>query len=308
MNTPNSPAVEVLSDAEIANALYRLIDDAKKELVLCSPYVQTWDRLWESVRRAIERGVRVILLTREETDGPSRYKQVDAAAPLVRLGASITPVPRLHAKIYFNENTLIVGSLNLMETSLVNSRELCFRVHRGQAPEVFLSSARYVIDLLKDFRSETLTKDSPRFQKAGNTSTTRSSSQRPSPAQKPSRAAAATASPEQAFGALIASAVKAVTEQLGEKKSAPAAKTSSAKVSTARRTPRARSATSSGACIRCTGDVPFNPDRPLCASCFASWARYQDPHYLEQVCHRCGRDHDTSFAQPLCYSCYRKSS
>ena len=59
-----------------------------------------------------------------------------------------------------------------------------------------------------------------------------------------------------------------------------------------------------GRCIRCKESIPFDPDRPLCDDCFASWNRYENWDYEEEYCHRCGADWDTSYAKPLCRPCY----
>jgi hypothetical protein len=69
---------------------------------------------------------------------------------------------------------------------------------------------------------------------------------------------------------------------------------------------RSRSyAASTGVCIRCTTRIPQNPDAPYCNSCYSVWAAYGNPDYLEQVCHLCGRQAETSMARPLCWACYR---
>lgn len=59
-----------------------------------------------------------------------------------------------------------------------------------------------------------------------------------------------------------------------------------------------------GHCIRCGEDIAFNADRPLCASCYKAWARYENAEYKENHCHACGKERSTSFAKPLCKPCW----
>jgi phosphatidylserine/phosphatidylglycerophosphate/cardiolipin synthase-like enzyme len=61
-----------------------------------------------------------------------------------------------------------------------------------------------------------------------------------------------------------------------------------------------------GYCIRCGKQIDYNPEKPLCDSCYKSWSRYKDPNYEERYCNSCGKKAKTSFAKPKCYSCFKK--
>jgi hypothetical protein len=62
----------------------------------------------------------------------------------------------------------------------------------------------------------------------------------------------------------------------------------------------------SGVCIRCGAKIKFNQDRPLCDTCYQSWARHNNPDYAEKYCHICGKESEQTYAKPVCYSCYKK--
>jgi len=79
-----------------------------------------------------------------------------------------------------------------------------------------------------------------------------------------------------------------------------------AKLSAALRT-LVRSETT-GFCIRCAQRIELDPDRPLCAACFASWARFENWEFAEKVCHRCGRPGATSRLKPQCYPCFKAAA
>ena len=61
---------------------------------------------------------------------------------------------------------------------------------------------------------------------------------------------------------------------------------------------------STGHCIRCKDDLPFNPEKPLCPSCYKIWSKYEDADYAEEYCHHCGKKHATSLRKPVCRACY----
>lgn len=66
-----------------------------------------------------------------------------------------------------------------------------------------------------------------------------------------------------------------------------------------------------GYCIRCENRIPYNPERPYCSDCFSVWVQYENPDYLENVCHRCGEYADTSMDYPQdrkCYNIWKKES
>lgn len=62
--------------------------------------------------------------------------------------------------------------------------------------------------------------------------------------------------------------------------------------------------TYSGHCIRCGKNIKHNTNRPLCSSCFSSWAKWGNDDYDENYCHTCGKSWITSKSRPECKKCY----
>lgn len=62
-----------------------------------------------------------------------------------------------------------------------------------------------------------------------------------------------------------------------------------------------------GYCIRCEERVDYDASRPYCGSCYSVWAQFENPEYVENVCHRCGEYEPTSMNKPQCYICYTES-
>ncbi|HKK38796.1 MAG TPA: phospholipase D family protein [Cryomorphaceae bacterium] len=62
---------------------------------------------------------------------------------------------------------------------------------------------------------------------------------------------------------------------------------------------------SKGACIRCSTEIPFDPERPYCYSCYLIWVEYENAEYVERVCHCCGKAENSTMMHPLCYPCFK---
>ena len=60
-----------------------------------------------------------------------------------------------------------------------------------------------------------------------------------------------------------------------------------------------------GHCIRCRDRIQYATRAPYCESCYAVWAEFENPGYVEEFCHRCGDEADTTINRPLCFSCFK---
>ena len=45
-----------------------------------------------------------------------------------------------------------------------------------------------------------------------------------------------------------------------------------------------------GFCIRCGNNIPYNPNRPFCNSCYDTWVQFQNDDYNENFCHSTGQE------------------
>lgn len=92
----------------------RIISEAKQRLTLVSPYNRHWGHLRREVVAAQQRGVDVTVYYRAEE--PSPLAEHDSITAI--------PIRMLHAKIYANETTALITSMNLVETSAMYSRDV----------------------------------------------------------------------------------------------------------------------------------------------------------------------------------------
>ncbi len=60
-----------------------------------------------------------------------------------------------------------------------------------------------------------------------------------------------------------------------------------------------------GHCIRCNISIKLNPLVPYCKDCYRIWNKYKDDQFLENHCHICGTEKETTMLKPTCYPCYK---
>jgi hypothetical protein len=105
---------------EISSQIMTLIEEAEKEIIIVSPYVdiKNWDKLKRCLNNAIERKVAITFYARENA-------QQDLE-PLRQLNVKLVLIKDLHAKIYLNETYGIVSSQNLYQYSDINSIDFAY--------------------------------------------------------------------------------------------------------------------------------------------------------------------------------------
>lgn len=105
---------------EISGQIMTLIEDAEKQLIIVSPYVEikNWDKLKRCLKNAIARDVEITFYVRENA------KQ--DLEPLRQFSSKIILIKDLHAKIYLNDSYGIVSSQNLYQYSDINSIDFAY--------------------------------------------------------------------------------------------------------------------------------------------------------------------------------------
>ena len=116
-------------DGDVESEVRSLIREAREEIILVSPYNDFWIHLKDELREARRRDVDVLLLYRAgENERDIKW--------LAKEGATVLPVERLHSKLYVNETTALVTSMNLVESSAINSKEICARFDGPERKEL----------------------------------------------------------------------------------------------------------------------------------------------------------------------------
>lgn len=116
--------VKFLTTKGIISEIENLIRKAKAEIVIISPYVQISEDYANRLQDAIAKGVNVKLVYGKSELNKS---QVGILKTLKKL--SLFFVEDLHAKCYYNENEMVISSMNLYTASEKN-KEMGFLIER----------------------------------------------------------------------------------------------------------------------------------------------------------------------------------
>jgi hypothetical protein len=120
-----------------ASELERIINYADKGLVLISPFIKIPSSLFQNLKAADKRGVKISIVHGK--------KQLDAdtLAQFNELNnESAYFLENLHAKCYFNEQSMVITSLNLYDFSEQQNREMGVLISKNEDEEVFNEAVR----------------------------------------------------------------------------------------------------------------------------------------------------------------------
>ena len=168
----------VVTDEDVPARIRSIIDNADKEVILVSPYVDNWQRLFDWVTIAVKDGKKVLLLTRRDDgfDGKTKFggaSGIDVLTRLVDIGVEVRWLEKLHSKIYANESEVVVTSMNLLASSAAQSKEIGLSLTSGSN---ILAVRKYLDDLRKlsePFTTPRPTATKPSQKKAPNKTGTR---------------------------------------------------------------------------------------------------------------------------------------
>ena len=274
-----------LTTSDVTTSLEKIIKEAKKRLIIISPYLQINPRirnLLEDKDREIHSSgesrfskLKAIIMNEDAQAGmkiriiyrKGKLNAVDSSWLQDLHSIQTISLRNLHAKCYLNEDSALITSMNLYQTSQVHNYEMGILVTRGNWSDkdnkLYKAIEKHAEELIRYGEKENS----------------------------------------------IVEAVISSTETLNHSKSVPATPGNS-KRSSSRKTKTATPTLerpSSGHCIRCGGPMPGAIEsRPFCDKDWRTWDQFKRVDYPEKFCHFCGQPSKTSKTKPLCIDCYRK--
>ena len=120
-------SMSVHTDSEVNGQVLGILHSAKEYAVIVTPYIKLWSHAKDAFQLAVRRGVSVTVLFRPERDTPDYVDHADVVW-LLETGAKVRAVKKLHSKIYLNEHSVVVSSMNLHQTSAGNNHEIALSI------------------------------------------------------------------------------------------------------------------------------------------------------------------------------------
>lgn len=115
--------MEILRTHQISAAVIDIIEGTKEHCYLITPYLRSWPILERTFAKASELGTKLTFIVRSD---PKTEKAVMTMNR--KYGFEVIVLERLHTKLYLNEKTAVVSSMNLYDSSNEYNYELALRI------------------------------------------------------------------------------------------------------------------------------------------------------------------------------------
>lgn len=135
---------DFLTTHATASQIESIIRDADKEICLISPYLQLSDAFVMRLIEASQSGKRVRIVYGKDDLTPAQAAKL-AVLPKLELYF----LKSLHAKCYFNEQRMVITSMNLYEFSEKNNREMGVLITRNRDEALYLDALKEAESFIK---------------------------------------------------------------------------------------------------------------------------------------------------------------
>jgi hypothetical protein len=254
---------EFLTTSNTSSCIENIIMNAQQRMVLVSPYLRLSKTIFERLKDADTRGTKIVLVYGKDELEPEVKAQLRNLKNL-----DLFFCENLHAKCYFNEQHMVITSMNLHQFSEKNNREMGILIKIPDDSQIYREAVQEV---------QSIVRASNREYARPNIVPSQNDRSRSIPGRKTSSPAPTT---NRSLTDVLKDALS--TAIFGEKLD--------------------------GYCIRCGERIPKNPMYPLCDECYPEWAVYKNASFTERFCHVCGTGYKTSKNKPMCRSCFSAES
>ena len=135
---------DFLSTLQISTRIEDIIVTGKKRITLISPYLQISQILIERLEDANSDGVEIVVVYGKDKLKPKERKQLTELSNLTLYFSK-----NLHAKCYFNEELMVVTSMNLYEFSEKNNREMGIGLERRSDKDLYNEALTEVESIIR---------------------------------------------------------------------------------------------------------------------------------------------------------------
>ncbi|MHA1756630.1 MAG: phospholipase D-like domain-containing protein [Promethearchaeota archaeon] len=299
--------IEVLTETdEITGKILKIIKSAQKELYIVSPYIQleTWPRVKDSLNYVInEKKVSITIVTRK-TEKNDKNRSLNQLNDYIT-SCKIYLISDLHSKVYYNESQALITSMNIYQHSAENNHEI--GVYFLKEDELQFNSINEHIQYLVSTGEQFLTQEKRKIEE-----------EYLEKSSKDSLSKIEFKVISKGWKWLKVETLEGFENKILIDK-APGLKVGKYYEASVKKnwtkTPYGFNVEYTevkdlkkidGYCIICKTTIDFDPDYPLCKSCYHKNKKYRG-NIFGKLCHRCGENKSNILdSRPLCYDCYSK--
>lgn len=112
--------MKLIKPSEISAGILTLLDECDERVIIVSPYmkISKWFKFVHKMNGLKTRKISIEIYVRDDPENKATYRDLD------RLALDYIKIPNLHSKLYMNEKSGIVTSMNLLLSSEINSLEI----------------------------------------------------------------------------------------------------------------------------------------------------------------------------------------
>lgn len=140
-----------LTTAGISSEITNIIRDAESQITLITPYLKLSDKLFERLKDADRRSKKIKLVYGKDELKPDEKSKLDQLNNLLLYFSK-----DLHAKCYYNEELMVIASMNLHEYSEQNNWEIGLLINKEEDNKLFdeaLKEIEIIINSAKPIKS-----------------------------------------------------------------------------------------------------------------------------------------------------------
>ena len=141
--------VKFLSTRATSAKIEEIISGAKRHIVLVSPFIRLSPSIIQLINEAVERKIETVIIYGKSESQPNIDDQVKKIS-----GVEVYFVKNLHAKCYFNEELMLLSSMNLHEFSEINNWEMSVLIDKNQDAEIYSGIVSELKRILKSIQKE----------------------------------------------------------------------------------------------------------------------------------------------------------
>ncbi len=277
-----------ITGEELENAVYNIIWEAEKKLLIVSPYIKLDDyfkRLFD--KHSNNPKIHIIIVFGKNEGAISKSLSVADFEYFKKfLNISVVYAPKLHAKYYGNELKGVITSINLYDYSFKHNIEFGVFSEMNPLSAISTSADKEAWNTCMQIAEEheiVFAKRPVYDKKLFNKNFIKSDILHDVT--------------ENFYSGISVRKRSGALKKLGDFPDELELGTSN---QTARPT-RDEVETTQGFCIRTGVPIPFNPKRPFIENAFRSWAQFGNLDYREKFCHKTGRPSEgkTSMRNPI---------
>lgn len=134
---------QFLTAKGISFHLENIIKSSSRSLCLVTPFLQLSDTLFERLSELNKKNVPIILVYGKDDLSPKESLQLQALSSI-----KLYFLKNLHAKCYFNEKEMILGSMNLYKFSEDNNREMGILLDAEQDKDLYEEAVQEVKSII----------------------------------------------------------------------------------------------------------------------------------------------------------------